>query len=103
MAVFGEHWASEAGYAALVLDYRGFGESDGEPRNLVSLKKQKEDYEAVLKWARHQPETFRMDKIVLMGSALSSLVVAKLLVEDSGLAGGMVHGPVLDGGLTSFR
>ena len=39
-AVFGERWAKEAGYASLILDYRGFGDSEGLPRNFASLEKQ---------------------------------------------------------------
>ncbi|KAJ8488729.1 hypothetical protein ONZ45_g13855 [Pleurotus djamor] len=97
LAIFGERWAIDAGYASLIFDYRGFGDSDGEPRNLVSLEQQLQDYKTVLKWARERPESFRNDKIVVMGSALSGLSVAQLLLEDTGLAGGMAHSPMLDG------
>lgn len=98
MADFGEAWADRAGYASLILDYRGFGDSEGEPRNIVSLlKAQREDYEAVIAWAKAQPDVFAGDKIVVMGSALSGLVVARLVCERKDLAGGMAHCPLLDG------
>ncbi|KAJ8514921.1 hypothetical protein ONZ45_g7611 [Pleurotus djamor] len=97
LAVFGERWATDAGYASLIFDYRYFGDSDGEPRNFVSIAQQLEDYKSVLNYARERPETFRNDKIVVMGSALSGLSVAQLLLEDTGLAGGMAHSPTLDG------
>lgn len=97
LAAFGERWATDAGYASLILDYRGFGDSDGEPRNLVSLEKQYADYLAVIRWARTQPELFRADKIVVAGSALSALYVAQFVVEEPGIAGGIAHSPTLDG------
>ncbi|KAJ7477022.1 alpha/beta-hydrolase [Mycena galericulata] len=94
---FGEHWTATAHYASLIFDYRYFGGSGGDPRNLVSLEKQQEDYQSVLRWVRLQPERFLNSQIVLMGSALSGLTVCQLALEDSGLAGVMAHSPVLDG------
>ncbi|EJC99630.1 alpha/beta-hydrolase [Fomitiporia mediterranea MF3/22] len=93
---FGERWA-EAGYASLILDFRFFGDSDGEPRNLAVIKKQVEDYRSVLQWARQHPELFNLDKIVVMGSASSGLVMATLAIEEPGLAGAMGHCPLMDG------
>lgn len=100
LAAFGERWASEAGFASLIFDYRGFGESEGTPRNVVDLNAQLDDYKSVIQWARGRPVTFRSDKIVIMGSALSGLSVSKLVQEDIGLAGGMAHSPMLDGKFT---
>ena len=97
MDVFGEHWARDAGYASLILDYRGFGDSDGRPRNVVVLKKELQDYNAVIEWARAKPDVFRTDKIVVMGSAMSGLLVSYLVNHDAGLAGGIAHSPLLDG------
>ncbi|KAJ7319132.1 alpha/beta-hydrolase [Mycena albidolilacea] len=94
---FGERWALDARYASLIFDYRYFGGSDGEPRNFVSLTKQREDYQAVLRWVRLQPEQFLNTRIVLMGSALSALTICQLALDDSGLAGVMAHSPMLDG------
>lgn len=97
LAAFGEHWAEHAGYSSLIFDYRGFGNSDGQPRNLVTLERQIQDYKSVLAYARSLPETFRADRIVVMGSALSGLHVAELICQDGALAGGMAHCPMLDG------
>ncbi|TFK50402.1 alpha/beta-hydrolase [Heliocybe sulcata] len=96
LAPFAEAWATEAGYASLVLDYRYFGESDGQPRSLTSLSAQLEDYKTVIAWARARPAQFRTDKIVVMGSASSGLHVASLVANDPQLAGGMAHCPMLD-------
>ena len=58
MAVFGERWATDAGYASLIFDYRGFGASDGLPRNLLVLEKELQDFRSVIEWARARPEVF---------------------------------------------
>ena len=41
----------EAGFAALTFDYRHFGESEGEPRQLMLISKQLEDYAAAVEYA----------------------------------------------------
>lgn len=94
---FGEKWATDAGYASLIFDYRFFGKSGGKPRNLVVYSEQLEDYRSVIKWARQQPHIFKNDKIVIMGSATSGISVANLALSDASLAGAMAHSPVLDG------
>lgn len=97
LAAFGERWASEAAFASLIFDYRFFGDSDGHPRNLVSLDKQLQDYRSVIAWARQRPEIFKNDRIVVMASALSGITVSQLAIEDAALAGMMAHCPMLDG------
>lgn len=97
LQAFGQRWATDAGYASLIFDYRCFGDSDGQPRNLVSLDKQLQDYRSVINWARQRPDIFMNNKIVAMGSALSGLSVASLIIEDSALAGAMAHSPMLEG------
>lgn len=46
----------EAGFAALTFDYRFFGESGGEPRQLASIPLQLQDLEAAVAYARSRPE-----------------------------------------------
>jgi quorum-quenching protein AidA len=41
-----------AGFAALVFDYRSFGESGGEPRQVPSVSRQLEDLRAAIGFAR---------------------------------------------------
>lgn len=81
----------------MIFDYRGFGDSDGQPRSLVSLERQLEDYKVVIIWARQRPEQFLNDKFVVLGTALSGLYVSQLALEDPGLAGVMAQCPILDG------
>ena len=66
---FAERFA-QAGLAALVFDYRHFGDSGGEPRQLLDIKKQQQDYEAALAYARglHWVDNQRLG---LFGSSFS--------------------------------
>src|SRR3954468_4783680 len=42
----------DAGMAALVFDYRHFGDSEGEPRQLLSVSRQLDDWRAAIGYAR---------------------------------------------------
>lgn len=37
-----------AGYAFLVFDYRHFGDSDGDPRQLLDIREQQQDWQAAI-------------------------------------------------------
>src|ERR1700744_1345631 len=43
---------SAAGYACLVFDYRNFGDSEGEPRQLLDVDMQLADWAAAVAYAR---------------------------------------------------
>ncbi|KDR76793.1 hypothetical protein GALMADRAFT_139671 [Galerina marginata CBS 339.88] len=96
MSAFGERWATDAGFASLIFDYRFFGNSGGQPRNLLDLDKQLEDFRSVVQWARSQ-DIFLDTKIVVMGSALGSLNACRIALDDPAIAGVMAHSPMLDG------
>lgn len=46
---------ADAGYAALVFDYRHFGDSTGEPRQLLDITLQRQDWSAAVDFARTLP------------------------------------------------
>jgi alpha/beta superfamily hydrolase len=52
---YAERFAA-AGFAVLVFDYRHFGASEGEPRQLLDVAKQLGDWRAAIAWARAQTE-----------------------------------------------
>ena len=52
---YAERFAA-AGYAALAFDYRRFGGSEGEPRQLLDPHDQQQDVRNALTWMRAQPE-----------------------------------------------
>lgn len=66
---YAERFAA-AGYHALVFDYRNFGGSEGEPRQLLSIPAQLQDWRAAIAHARTLPG-IDPEKIVLWGSSLS--------------------------------
>ena len=47
LGAFAERFQA-AGYACLVFDYRYFGDSEGEPRELLSIRRQREDWRAAV-------------------------------------------------------
>ncbi len=59
-----------AGYACLVFDYRHFGDSEGQPRQLLDIKKQREDWQAAIDFIQKQPEVDG-SKVVLWGTSFA--------------------------------
>jgi uncharacterized protein len=72
---------AEAGFAALTFDYRFFGESGGEPRQVVSVRGQLEDWRAAIRFARGL-EGVDPDRIALWGSSLGGGHVVSVAAED---------------------
>jgi dienelactone hydrolase len=75
---------ARAGLAALVFDYRGFGESAGSPRQVVDLASQRRDIRAALAWARSDPRVDR-DRIALWGNSLGGAHVVTVAADDPGV------------------
>ncbi len=57
-----------AGFAVLTYDYRHFGKSDGNPRQLYSMDKQLEDCSAAISYVRSRKE-INADKIIIWGTS----------------------------------
>jgi hypothetical protein len=73
-----------AGLAALVFDYRSFGESGGQPRQLVDLERQRQDIRAAVAWARSDPR-IDPDRIALWGNSLGGAHVVTVAADDPGI------------------
>jgi len=58
------------GYAAVIFDYRRWGASDGEPRQVFKVADQLEDYRTVIKYCRQQP-AFDPNRIVVWGTSFA--------------------------------
>ncbi len=52
---YAERFAA-AGYACVVFDYRHFGGSTGEPRQLLDIHRELDDWKAALAWTRSNAE-----------------------------------------------
>ncbi|MDD3167832.1 MAG: alpha/beta hydrolase [Eubacteriales bacterium] len=85
----------DVGVAAITYDYRYFGESGGEPRQLFNGIKQMEDLRAVIEYARTQ-ENIDADKIVLWSTSAAGRYGIILAAEDEKIAGVISQCPSLD-------
>lgn len=81
---FAERFA-EDGIAALVFDYRHFGASDGEPRQLIDIGRQHADWRAALAHAR-TIEGIDPGRVALWGTSFSGGHVLHTAARDDGIA-----------------
>ncbi len=85
-----------AGYMALVFDYRHFGVSDGLPRQLLSVKRQLQDWAAAIAYARTLPGVDPA-KIALWGTSFSGGHVIVAAARDGRVAAISAQCPMMDG------
>lgn len=92
---FAERYCAE-GYACLVFDYRHFGDSEGEPRQLLSISQQLEDWASAVRFAQKDK---RVDgsNIIVWGSSFSGGHVLKTAANVAGIAGVMSQCPFTNG------
>ena len=92
---FAEAFA-EAGLDVVLFDYRCFGDSGGEPRQLASPSRHREDYRAAVAFARGLD---RVDpgRIVLWGTSWSGGHVIYVAAEDPRIAAVIAQTPDVDG------
>jgi uncharacterized protein len=90
-----------AGYAALVFDYRHFGGSTGEPRQLLDIGRQIEDWKAALAWARTCRDVDG-SRAVLWGTSFGGGHAIWMAAEDGNVAAAIAQCPFTDG-LASLR
>src|SRR6185295_1181315 len=69
LAPFAERFA-DGGFAALVFDYRHWGGSTGEPRQLLSIRRQLADYRTALAWT-HADDRSDSTRIFLWGTSFA--------------------------------
>lgn len=87
---------AEAGYAVLTFDYRCFGRSEGEPRQLVWIPSQLEDWEQAIRYVRRRPE-IDPKRVALWGTSLSSGHVLVTAAADPEIVCVSAQNPMLDG------
>ena len=87
---------ADAGYAVLVFDYRHFGASSGEPRDLLDLSRQHEDWRSALAYARSLDWT-ENSPVIAWGSSLGGGHVLHTAAIDHGLAAVIAQVPHVSG------
>jgi pimeloyl-ACP methyl ester carboxylesterase len=86
---------AEAGFASFLFDYRGFGESDGSPRQIVSPRRHIEDFEAAVEHVRAFAET-DAQRLVLWGTSLGAGHVLTMASRGVRCAAVIAHVPHVD-------
>jgi pimeloyl-ACP methyl ester carboxylesterase len=85
----------EAGFAVLAFDYRHFGESEGEPRQLMWIPYQLQDYAAAIEYARGLKE-IDPARIALWGTSASGGYGMVIAAKDKNIACICAQCPGLD-------
>ncbi|MDG1581478.1 alpha/beta hydrolase [Pseudomonas sp. GOM6] len=93
----GSYWLPEQGYQVLLLDYRGYGLSEGEPL----LPELYEDIDAAFAWLNKAPET-QGKPLVLLGQSLGGALAVHYLAGHAD-SRAKLHALVLDGVPASYR
>ncbi|MEU6800837.1 alpha/beta hydrolase [Streptomyces neyagawaensis] len=93
--VYAERFA-ERGYAALAFDYRHFGTSTGEPRALVDLGKQLEDWRSAVAYAR-TVKGVDPRRVILWGTSFGGGHVITAAADDPRIAATIAQCPFSDG------
>ncbi len=87
---------AEEGFVCLTFDYRHFGASGGEPRQLLSVGRQLADWRAALEHLRALPEV-DPERIALWGTSFSGGHVVRLASEGAAVAACIAQIPFADG------
>ena len=92
---YAEVFASR-GMATLTFDYRHFGESGGEPRQVVDVAEQQDDYRAAVSYLRSY-DGVDAERIALWGTSLSGGHVLAVAATDPRIAAVVAQVPLIDG------
>jgi dienelactone hydrolase len=95
LPAYAERFAA-AGLVVVLFDYRHFGRSTGEPRQLLDIGRQLDDYRAALRFARALPGV-DPERVALWGTSFSGGHVLTIGAEDHGVAAVVAQVPFCDG------
>jgi pimeloyl-ACP methyl ester carboxylesterase len=95
LAPYAERFAA-AGMHVLLFDYRHFGASDGRPRQLVSVRRQLQDYAAAVGFARALAGVDPA-QIIVWGTSFSGGHALVTAARVPGIAAAICQCPMMDG------
>jgi dienelactone hydrolase len=95
LAPFAERFCRE-GFTAVAFDYRQWGGSSGEPRDEVSVRRQRDDYRTVIDWVLGDPH-IDATRVFVWGTSFSGLHAVELAATDTRLRGAIAQNPLVDG------
>jgi fermentation-respiration switch protein FrsA (DUF1100 family) len=93
----GSWWLPEQGYQVLMLDYRGYGQSEGEP----SLPPIYQDIQAAFDWLAKAPEV-QGKPLVVLGQSIGGALAVHYLAEHPQQRAGL-KALILDGTPAGYR
>ena len=93
---------ARGGMVALAFDYRGFGESGGRPRQLLSIRRQLDDWRAALEFAADHPMV-DPERVALWGTSFSGGHVVRVAADNPRVAAVVSQVPFMDGLQTALR
>lgn len=92
---FAERFRAE-GYACLVFDYRHFGNSGGQPRELIDIARQLEDWRNAVAYARSLPN-IDPNRIVVWGTSFGGGHAIVTAADDPRIVAAISQCPFTDG------
>jgi pimeloyl-ACP methyl ester carboxylesterase len=95
LPAYAERFAQQ-GLAVFLFDYRNFGASDGEPRNLIDPWRHLQDWRAAIQHVRGLSD-IASDRLALWGSSFAGGHVIKLAAENHGVKAIVCQVPAVDG------
>lgn len=90
-----QHFAA-SGIATLAFDYRHTGESDGQPRQHISMTRQRQDVHSALDALRRHPDV-DASRLGLWGTSLGGMHVVRVAAERSDVSVAVVQCPIVHG------
>lgn len=87
---------AQAGYATLAIDYRSFGDSEGEPRGQLFPLNEVEDYRNSVSWLENHPEV-DASAIGIWGTSFGGAVVIWTAAVDRRVKAVVAQVPVVNG------
>ncbi|MGK8490451.1 alpha/beta hydrolase [Nocardia asiatica] len=91
-----EKWFSDAGLAVVAFDFRHLGESEGEPRQLVSQRRYAEDVDSALRFVRSRAD-LDAGRVALWGTSFGASHVLAAAARHPELAAAVVQCPIFSG------
>jgi uncharacterized protein len=92
---FAPHFQA-AGFSVLAFDFRRLGQSGGNPRQVIKVDDQLDDYRAAIAFAATLPEVDPA-RIAIWGFSLAGGHVLRVAAREPGLAAAIAQAPLADG------
>ena len=97
-----ERWFAAAGLAVVAFDFRHLGESEGTPRQLMSIRRYFADIDAALAFVRDRPE-LDAARVALWGTSFGASHVVATAARRHDIAAAVVQCPILQGRAPALR